>query len=113
MRNRLFNFIAHMASVHPKKIIVSALILAIAAGGYAALTLTLNANLDDLVSDDLDYHRNYKEFLKEFGDEEYLYVVADASDDIKQTRKFIETLGEKLTGQPDIKEVVWKVDNPR
>ena len=112
MRNRFFNLIAHIVSVHPKKIIVSALILAIAAGGYAALTLTLNANLDDLVSEKLDYHRNYKEFLKEFGDEEYLYVVADASKNIGQARKFIETLGEKLTGQPDIKEVVWKVDNP-
>ena len=112
MRNRLFNFIAHMAAVHPKKIVATAVLLAIAAGGYAALTLTLNANLDDLVSEDLDYHRRYIEFLEEFGDEEYLYVVADGSEDVKRAREFIQTLGEKLTGQPDIKEVVWKVDNP-
>ena len=112
MRHRLFNLIAHLAASHPRKIVAAALILTAASALYAAATLTLNANLDELVSERLDYHRRYIEFLKEFGDEEYLYVVADASEDMPKAKQFIEALGQKLRGLPDIKEVIWKIENP-
>ena len=75
MKSRCFKSIAGFVSAHPWKIILAALLLTVFSGVYASFTLKLNANQDDLVSGDLDYSKRYLDFLKEFGDEEYLYVV--------------------------------------
>lgn len=112
MRSRLFNFIAHIASTHPRKIVAASLALTIAAGVYAAVTLRLNANLDELVSEKLDYHRRYLDFLEEFGDEEYLYIVVDAAGDMRRAKDFVEKLGQRLKSLPDVKEVIWRIENP-
>lgn len=112
MRTKLFNLIARLVVGHSPKVVAVAVILAVASGIYAAATIRLNANLDELVSDKLDYHRRYIEFLKEFGDEEYLYVVADASNDLPHAKEFMEDLGSRLKNNPDLKQVIWKIDNP-
>ncbi|MFH0799354.1 MAG: MMPL family transporter [Pseudomonadota bacterium] len=112
MRKRLFEFIAHLATAHPKKIVAVAVILAIVSGFYAAAHIRLNSNLDELVSEKLDYHKRYMDFLKEFGDEEYLYVVVDASSDLPKAKLFLESLGARLKGKPDLTQVIWKIENP-
>lgn len=112
MRTRAFSFVSRLASAHPWKIAAAAAALTIAAGAYAAATIRLNANLDDLVSDRLDYHRRYIDFLNEFGDEEYLYVVVDASDDMPRAKQFVISLAERLQSVEGLKQVIWKIDNP-
>ncbi|HPQ81012.1 MAG TPA: MMPL family transporter [bacterium] len=112
MRKRVFRCISRFILRHPKKIVAVAVILAAAGVTYAATSIKLNANLDELVSEKLEYHRNYLEFLREFGDEEYLYVVADAGDDLPRAKLFMESLGGKLAGNQELEQVIWKIDNP-
>ena len=112
MRKRLFTLVARFVCRHPRKIVAFALVLAALSGVYAATSIKLNANLDELVSEKLDYHRNYLEFLREFGDEEYLYVVVDAEANLPRAKLFMESLGAKLKGKPDLEQVIWKIENP-
>ncbi|MFA4874510.1 MAG: MMPL family transporter, partial [bacterium] len=112
MRIKFFKFLARLATHHPRKIVAAAIALTIACGIFAAFKIKLNANLDDLVSMKLDYHRRYIEFLKEFGDEEYLYIVADAEKDLPRAKQFLEALGKRLKGNPSLKQVIWKIENP-
>ncbi|HPM41260.1 MAG TPA: MMPL family transporter, partial [bacterium] len=111
-RKKIFGAVAGFVCRHPWKIVAAALLLAVLSGFYAATTIKLNANLDELVSEKLDYHRNYLEFLREFGDEEYLYVVVDAGDELPRAKLFMEELGSKLSGKPGIEQVIWKIENP-
>lgn len=112
MRRRLFESIARFVTRHPAKIVAAAVLLAVLSGLYAATHIRLNANLDELVSEKLEYHRRYIDFLKEFGDEEYLYVVVDAERDLPQAKAFLEALGAKLKDMPDLEQVIWKIENP-
>lgn len=112
MRARLFKFLAKMVITHPRTIVAAAVIIAIACGIYASIGIKLNANLDELVSEKLDYHRRYLDFLKEFGDEEYLYVVVDASSDLMNAKQFMARLATRLEGRTGLKQLIWKIDNP-
>ncbi len=64
------------------------------------------------MSEKLDYHRRYIEFLKEFGDEEYLYVVIDGSGDLNLAKQFADEVAKEARAIDDIKQVIWKIDNP-
>lgn len=112
MRKRLFDLIARVVTAHPRAIVAAAVLLAVAAGLFAATGIRLNANLDELVSERLDYHKRYLDFLEEFGDEEYLYVVVDAGEDLPRVKQFLEVLGEKLKGRAGLQQVIWKIENP-
>ncbi|MBT3180970.1 MAG: MMPL family transporter [Deltaproteobacteria bacterium] len=112
MRTRVFNKISQITARHPWKIIAIAMIITVVASVYAALTVKLNANLDDLVSKDLEYNKRYLEFLEEFGDEEYLYVVVDAGEDMPRGKKFVRELAAKLEGVEGLKQILWRIDNP-
>ncbi|MFH1829577.1 MAG: MMPL family transporter [Pseudomonadota bacterium] len=112
MRKRIFEKIAHLATAHSRNVVAAAIILTVAAGAYASVTLKLNANLDELVSEKLDYHKRYLDFLNEFGDEEYLYVVVDATKDMSQAKDFIRSLVARLNKIDGLKDVIWKIDNP-
>ena len=98
--------------MHSRKVAVIAVILAIAAGAYAALTLKLNANLDELVSEKLEYHKRYLDYLEEFGDEEYLYVVVDAGKDMPRAKDFIRSLVKRLDKVDGLKDIIYQIDNP-
>jgi hypothetical protein len=89
-----------------------ALFITIVSAAYSTSTIKLNANLDELVSEDLDYHRRYLDFLEEFGDEEYLYVVADSAGDMTRAKQFIMSLAARLQKVDGLKHVIWKIDNP-
>lgn len=112
MRKKIFEAIACFIVCHPWKIIVVAILLTALSVIGAIRGIGLNANLDELVSERLDYHKRYVDFLKEFGDEEYLYVVVDASRDLPLAKQFLEGLGAKLKNKPELSQVIWKIDNP-
>lgn len=89
-----------------------AVVITLTSSVYALKTIKLNANLDELVSEKLDYHKRYIEFLKEFGDEEYLYIVVDASKNLKEAKGFVDAVNEGLKKVPNLKQVISKIDNP-
>lgn len=108
----MFQLIASLSSRRPWLIVIVAAILTAAAAGYAATHLQLNADLDKLVSEKLDYHRRYLDFLEEFGDQEYLYVVVEFDDDLPRAKQFLTALAGRLEKIDDVKEIVYKIDNP-
>ena len=59
MRQRFFQTLARLAAGSPRRIVAIAVLVTIACGVLAATTIRLNSNLDELVSERLDYHRNY------------------------------------------------------
>ncbi len=111
MRSHLFNLFYRFISQHPWKIIITALIITIASIFYSLLYLQLNANLDDLVSEKLDYHKRYIDFLKEFGDEEHLYIVVDASQNMPEAKSFIRDLASQLSSVDGIGDVSWQLNH--
>jgi len=112
MRDKFFHAIARVATIHPWRVLTIALILTAVSSVYSIATIHLNANSDELVSKKLAYHKRYIDFLREFGDEEYLYVVIDAKGDDKKAKRFITELAGRLNGISGIKQIIWKVDNP-
>src|SRR3989338_2832832 len=112
MRHRLFSFISFLVIRHPWKITGASLFLTILSIFFALSHLALDADYDNLVSEKLDYHQRYKSFLREFGDQEYLYVVVEAEGDPQRARDFLDQLGARLTTIPDIQEIAWKITDP-
>ncbi len=64
-----------LVSAHPGAVIAGGLILAIISASLSFLFLRLNSDQDKLVSPDVPFQKKYIEHLKNFGDQEYLYVV--------------------------------------
>lgn len=112
MRHKLFTFLGRLSSQRSRLVVIIAVIVTLVAGIYAANTITLNADLDRLVSEDLDYHKRYLDFLDEFGDMEYLYVVVEIDDDLARAKKFVTELAPRFEKISDIKEIIYKIDNP-
>ena len=112
MRHKLFTFLGKLSSQHSRLVVLIAVVLTLVAGVYAANTITLNADLDRLVSEELDYHKRYLDFLDEFGDMEYLYVVVEIGDDLPKAKRFATDVAKRFEKIQDIKEITYKIDNP-
>lgn len=112
MRARFFNYLGRLSSCRPWLVVAIAIIVTAASAIFAATSLQLNADLDKLVSEKLDYHRRYLDFLKEFGDQEYLYVVVEIDENLAQAKEFLTELAGKLERIKDVKEITYKIDNP-
>ena len=100
-------------SRYPGAIIVTGLVLALAGVLFSSLFLRLNSNEDDLVSPKVPYQKRYLEVLKNFGDQEYLYVViqADASRaGMEKAEGFADSLARRLHEHPDqIQDVYYRM----
>lgn len=112
MRERLLGGIARLITNHPWKILAAALILTAVSIIYSATSLQLHTDQDDLVSEDQEYHKRYKDYLREFGDLEYLYVVIEIEDNLDEAKKFARSLAGRLEKLSDIKEVTYQINNP-
>ncbi|MDK2847704.1 MAG: uncharacterized protein PWP34_1057 [Desulfuromonadales bacterium] len=97
----------------PRAIIWCAVVLAAAATLVSALFLRLDSDQDKLVSQDLPYQQRYLEVLKNFGDQEYLYIVIQAGEGEQGNRgaeKFAEALAARLQAHPDqIQEIHYRI----
>jgi hopanoid biosynthesis associated RND transporter like protein HpnN len=112
MRHRFFQLLGKLSAKRPWVVITIAVVLTAISAIYAATSLQLNADLDKLVSEKLDYHRRYLDFLDEFGDQEYLYVVVEIGNDLPKAKQFLTDLAGKLEKIGDVKEVTYKIENP-
>ncbi|TVQ34375.1 MAG: hypothetical protein EA376_00210 [Phycisphaeraceae bacterium] len=96
MRGRILDAMADFILARPWWIITAALILAALAGAHAAINLDLNADTDDLIASDRPFMSEYRRFLEDFGDLEYIYIVVDAGRDREQGERCVVELVRKL-----------------
>src|SRR5262245_27660205 len=98
MRDRLLNWIARCVWRAPFLILGFAVILAVASGWYAHRNLQINADTNDLISPTRPFMRQFNEFLREFGDTEYIYAVVANNGDQQRTERCVDALTAELKG---------------
>ena len=77
-RERIERWVAELVLRRPVAIVAVAVLLAVAGGAIAWRGLLLDADTNSLIAADRPFMRLYRDFLDEFGDLEYLYVVVDS-----------------------------------
>lgn len=112
MRTKFFTWLGKWIPRHPWKIVAVSLVLTAVCAALAVTRLSLDADQDNLISEKLAYHKRYKNFLREFGDQEYLYLVVESGGDLARAKQFVRSAAEKISKLPDISEVTYKIDNP-
>ncbi|MBL7102625.1 MAG: RND transporter, partial [Desulfobacteraceae bacterium] len=87
-----------LVSIHPGAVIAVGLIFAIISAAAAFLFLGLNSDQDRLVSSEVPFHKRYLAHIKNFGDQEYLYVVIKTGATEEGKKRAIE-FAENLNGR--------------
>ena len=113
MRNRLLKFISRLVINRPWWVLCVGLAITLVSIVYSSVFLKMNTDQDDLVSEKIEYHARYKDYLREFGDLEYLYVVVETNKHLSLAKDFTRALAKRLEKLPDIKEVTYQVSNPK
>ena len=106
----LLNWLWRLVSAHPGAVIAAGLILAIISASLSFLFLRLNSDQDKLVSPDVPFQKKYIEHLKNFGDQEYLYVVIKTGGTEagkKKSIQFAEALNRRLAQHQDLIQAVY------
>ncbi len=100
-------------STYPRAILAVALALTVASSVYAWMHLRMTGDQDRLVSPDLPYQKAHLEILRNFGDQEYLFVVVEtggSDEGRRQAEAFVEKLAERLRGHRDLlREIFYRV----
>ena len=113
MRTKFLSTTARFVTVYPWRVVGIAIFLSLISVIYTATSLQMNTDQDDLVSQNLSYHKRYKEYLKEFGDLEYLYVVVETGNNLPRAKEFVRFLAKRLDAISDVKEVLYQISNPK
>ena len=110
IQESLLTSLWRLLSAHPGAVIAAGLILAIISASLSFLVLRLNSNQDKLVSPDLPFQKRYIAHLKNFGDQEYLYVVIKTGGTEagkKRAIQFAEALNRRLAQHQDLIQAVY------
>ncbi|WP_321402835.1 MMPL family transporter [Maridesulfovibrio sp.] len=106
---RLIRIIWRMVRKAPAAVVICAVVLAAASAASSALWLKLDSDQDNLISHELPFQKRNIAQIKNFGDQEYMFVVikTGGNDAGKQkAAKFAVSLAAKLKKRPDlVKEV--------
>ncbi len=109
-RNRFFLAVAHIAARRSRWVVGISFLLALVGGLYGAATVEMVSDTDRLLSEDLLYHRRYRDFIRRYGDLEYIYIVIEDGEDADKIQ-FAERLSEKLNRNDGyFREVVYRFD---
>ncbi|MEJ2587867.1 MAG: MMPL family transporter [Deltaproteobacteria bacterium] len=106
----LLRSIWRLVSAHAGMVIGIGLFLALLSAGVSALFLDLNSDQDKLVSPDTPFHKRYLKHLKNFGDQEYLYVVIKTGGTEEGKRRaiaFAEDLNRRLLKHPKLIQAIY------
>lgn len=109
-KERTILLLWRMVSRHPGRVIGTGALVAILSVLAAFCFLDLNSDQDRLVSPEVPFQRQYLSHLKNFGDQEYLYVVikTDGTRAGKQTAiEFADSLNANLQLHPELIEAVY------
>jgi hypothetical protein len=94
----------------PRLLICCALLLTLISTLAAVFFLRLDSDQDKLVSRDLPYQKRYLESLRNFGDQEYLYVVIEADGSLASRRRaerFADRMAERLGAHPELIRAIY------
>ncbi|MBC8176454.1 MAG: MMPL family transporter, partial [Deltaproteobacteria bacterium] len=110
LQENLLTSLWRLVSARPGAVIAAGLILAIMSASLSFIFLRLNSNQDNLVSPDLPFQKRYLAHLKNFGDQEYLYVVIKTGGTEagkKKAIQFAEALNRRLAQHQDLIQAVY------
>lgn len=108
---KLVHFLIHLVTRHTTLTIVLGLLLSLFSLYHASQNLIFDTNQDNLISPDASYFKNYKAFLKEFGDWEYIYIVIQANGKGDEAKAYARKLSQRLREKPELySEVTEKID---
>ncbi|MSR69531.1 MAG: hypothetical protein EXS17_04215 [Phycisphaerales bacterium] len=109
-RAKFLNQLAEFITGWPRSIVAATLVLAALSAIYAGRHLTLDANTDSLISPDRAFMRTYREFMREFGDLEYLYVAVDARGNPESAKAAVDALEVELASISGVPAVHARID---
>ncbi len=104
-RDRFFDALWRLVHRAPRLLVCGALLLTLVSALAAVFFLRLDSDQDKLVSQDLPYQKQYLASLKNFGDQEYLYVVIEADGSYasrRQAERFADRMAERLRAHPEL-----------
>jgi len=109
------SFLTNLSTKHSKFTLLFGVIIAIVSIYHAATHLKFDTDQDNLISKDQIYLQDYKAFLEEFGDWEYIYVVINLGRSrvpaAINAKSFSNELTNRLNKRSDLYEsVVNKID---
>jgi hopanoid biosynthesis associated RND transporter like protein HpnN len=108
--NGLLGKLWRLIAACPIAVISAGVALAAASGLYAVFSLHLNSDQNSLVSPDVPFHKRYLENLKNFGDQEYLYIViktGGTEEGKKRAKLFAENLAWRLGKHPEMIQAIY------
>jgi len=94
----------------PKAVVICAVVLSALSAWYALDKLQLDANTDSLISPDRPFMVDYREFIREFGDLEYLYVAVDARGHPAAAKVAVDELLRELATVHALPKVSGRID---
>jgi hopanoid biosynthesis associated RND transporter like protein HpnN len=106
---KIAGFILEFVVQNPRKVLLAGVLLAVVSTAYAFFNLTFLPNFAGLNNSQTDYNKNFQNFSKEFNQEPAMIVVAEGNN-VKDNEAFLSTLAQKLSHDPYIEKVMYKVD---
>jgi hopanoid biosynthesis associated RND transporter like protein HpnN len=104
----LLQQLTRLVCKRPLTIVIVAVLLTLLSGWLAATRLTMSSDTDRLVSETLPFQKTYLDYIKNFKDQEFLYVVIDGRD-AEKAKAFADDLAQRLAKFPDlIKQVTYR-----
>ncbi|HUJ79948.1 MAG TPA: MMPL family transporter [Nitrospiria bacterium] len=105
----LLQRLARLVCKRPGAIVITAVLLTLLSGWLAVTRLTMSSDQDRLVSETLPFQKTYLDFIDNFKDQEYLYVVIDGRD-AEKAKAFADDLAARLAKSPDlIRQVTYRI----
>lgn len=109
MRGLLFRWLHHLVTGYPRLIVSLSLLLATFLGFYGYLNMEMITDQDRLLSEDLPYHSRYMEFIRNFGDLEFIYVLIEGPTQ-EEMIAFADALAARLRRSGDVENIIYEFD---
>jgi len=105
----LLQRLARLVCKRPGAIVIAAVLLTLISGWLSATRLTMSSDEDRLVSETLPFQKSYLDYIQNYKDQEYLYVVIDGRD-AEKAKAFADDLAGRLAKLPDlIRQVTYRI----
>ncbi len=97
MIDRFFGSLGRTVVKHPVAVMTCYVLLAVLSVWGTVTCLQLKTEQNELVGADLEYNKRYLNFLREFGDLEFLYVVIQVGDDPARAMEAADTVAHEIS----------------
>lgn len=111
-KNKFLKLIVHLVLCHTKKVVVISFITAMAALLIGSEMVRFDTDENSLVSEKQAYHKRYLDYLKNFGDQEYVYVVFESGENGQnEAIDALNALIKHLEKKPDLFKTLYYKDD--